>query len=253
LQWAGGKARLLKHLLPRLAATPHECYCEPFAGGLAVLFAKPRSPLEVINDFNGDLISFYLCAQRHAPEMERLLTQSITSRKLFFATIAQPGLTELERAVNFLLRNRQSFGCNMKNFGVTKVGKARALAREFITRTLALASARLDRVIIENQSYERILKNQDSPNTFFFIDPPYISTDVDNYASWSETDLRQLATRLQTLKAKWLLTMNDTPFVRELFAHCRIAAISTPNRGSNKNIIGARRMTELIIEPCNPL
>jgi DNA adenine methylase len=69
LIWPGGKSRHLKHILPLIP--PHECYCEPFAGGVAVFLAKPRSRLEVINDLNGDLISFYLCAQRPSCNFER--------------------------------------------------------------------------------------------------------------------------------------------------------------------------------------
>jgi DNA adenine methylase len=48
LRWQGSKSRMLKHILPLIP--PHVCYCEPFFGGGAVLFAKPRASTEVIND-----------------------------------------------------------------------------------------------------------------------------------------------------------------------------------------------------------
>jgi DNA adenine methylase len=41
LRWQGSKTRMLKHILPLI--TPHVCYCEPFFGGGAVLFAKERA------------------------------------------------------------------------------------------------------------------------------------------------------------------------------------------------------------------
>jgi site-specific DNA-adenine methylase len=46
--WPGGKSWAAKYVLPMIP--PHECYCEPFAGGLATLPAKEPSTLEVVND-----------------------------------------------------------------------------------------------------------------------------------------------------------------------------------------------------------
>lgn len=59
LKWQGGKRRVAKRLLPMIAARPHECWVEAFAGGAAMTFLKPRSKLEVINDTNHHLVNFY--------------------------------------------------------------------------------------------------------------------------------------------------------------------------------------------------
>jgi DNA adenine methylase len=61
--WAGGKGRLLKYLLPLIP--PHTTYCEVFGGGRALFCAKIPSPVEIINDINGDLVSFYRCCKYH--------------------------------------------------------------------------------------------------------------------------------------------------------------------------------------------
>ena len=63
ISWAGGKRRLLKHLLPLIP--PHTTYCEVFGGGLALFCAKPPSPAEIINDINGDLVAFYRNCKKH--------------------------------------------------------------------------------------------------------------------------------------------------------------------------------------------
>jgi len=88
VHWAGAKSRLLKHLLPLIPE--HACYAEPFSGGLAVLLAKPRSAVEVINDVDGDLVRFYRCVRFH---VETLLTE------LEFVLNAREELRETLRTV----------------------------------------------------------------------------------------------------------------------------------------------------------
>ncbi|HEY3856363.1 MAG TPA: DNA adenine methylase, partial [Verrucomicrobiae bacterium] len=136
LRWPGGKGRLLPKILPRIP--PHVCYCEPFAGGLAVQFGKERSDVEVVNDINGDLIALYLNAQRHLPELLRQVESFISSRQLLHLVSVNPGLTEIERAARFLFRNRISFAGNCRSFGVSKTrgGAAsfdRPLVRDILT------------------------------------------------------------------------------------------------------------------------
>lgn len=57
ISWPGGKTRHLKNLLPYVPTGPRSGYIEVFAGGCALLLAKAKSRLEVVNDINGDLIN----------------------------------------------------------------------------------------------------------------------------------------------------------------------------------------------------
>lgn len=248
LRWPGGKSRMLKHLLPMIP--PHVCYCEPFAGGLAMLLAKPRSQVEVINDLNGDLVSLYLNVQRHLPELMRQIDQLITSRKLFHLFVQQPGLTDIERSVRFLLRNKVSFGGNMNSFGVAKTaGGGVAFSRESNKALIKAAHERLDKVVIENIPYERCFKNYDSKDTFFFIDPPYLNSKIKAYDGWDETKLREFRADLRRLKGQWIVTLDDSPFNRELFSDCKVQSITTQNRSVNVGTHGAQTFGEIIVTP----
>ena len=64
IPWIGGKRRLAKHILP-LISMRHACYVEPFAGAAAILFSKPPSEAEVLNDVNGELVNLYRVVQHH--------------------------------------------------------------------------------------------------------------------------------------------------------------------------------------------
>ena len=38
---------------------PHHSYLEPFFGSGAVLFTKPRSNIETVNDLDGDIVNLF--------------------------------------------------------------------------------------------------------------------------------------------------------------------------------------------------
>ncbi len=244
LSWPGGKSRLLKHLLPLIPE--HACYCEPFAGGLAVLLAKPRSDLEVINDANGDLVTFYRCVRFHTDVLLTELEFVLTSREEFHDFRHQPGLTDIQRSARWFFRNKNCFGgANMDSFGtrVTSASGSRAARLEAI-RAL---NVRLDRVTIEHLDWQRCLALYDRPTTFFFLDPPYTECQASMYASWTDTDVRGLRGQLDRLRGKWLLTLNDTPSIRAIFAGCELRAVERARGIDNRH--GARRYRELIITP----
>ena len=106
LKWPGGKTRLLPKILPLIP--PHKCYCEPFAGGLAVLLAKERSEEEVVNDLNGTLVALYRNVQYHMPALLDEIEFALNARQNLHDYTKQPGLTEIQRAARWFVRNRIS-------------------------------------------------------------------------------------------------------------------------------------------------
>ena len=84
------------------------------------MLAKERSPVEVVNDLNGDLVHLYRNVQYHLPALLQEVEWTLGSRKNLFDFIAQPGLTEIQRAARWLIRNKISFGGGMTSFGVSR-------------------------------------------------------------------------------------------------------------------------------------
>ena len=246
ISWPGGKRRLLTHLLPLIP--PHTSYVEVFGGGLALLCAKAPSPVEVVNDINQDLITFYRVLKYHPAALHAELDHVPNSRRDFEDYLAQSGFTDIQRASRWFLRNKLSFGGQGRHFAITRTQplpgrRARAAA-------LCALHDRLDHVTIENRDWRHILDAYDAAGTFFFLAPPYFDAGADNYAGWTEAELAALCARLQTLKGRWLLTYQDHPAVRALLPGCRFCAV-TRQKGI-ANVAGAtrgKRYREVIISP----
>lgn len=76
--WFGGKRTLAPRIVAELGE--HRCYWEPFCGSMAVMLAKPKCPMETVNDLHGDLINLARCIQHRAagPTLYRRLRRTLT-------------------------------------------------------------------------------------------------------------------------------------------------------------------------------
>jgi len=248
LKWQGGKSRLLKYIVPKIPK--HVCYDEPFFGGGAVLFAKERSSVEVINDINGNLVALYRNLQFHLPALLGELEWLFASRQNLYDFVAQPGVTELQRAARFLLLNRTSFGGGNRSFGVAKTkGGGVGFDHDKVAKLIGAAHERLNGVVVENLSYERCLKNYDSKDTFHFMDPPYENATNSAYDGWGEEKLIEFKREVFRLKGNWMITLNDSPFTRDLFSRCNIQPIVSENRSVNRRLHAEKKFGEIIITP----
>lgn len=248
IRWPGSKTRLVKRILPKIA--PHVCYCEPFAGSLAVLLAKERSKVEVVNDINGDLVALYRNTQYHLPELLREIEFFFGSRQNMKDFVQQPGLTELQRAARFLLRTRTSFAGKAQHFCAVKTaGGGSVFSRKKQTELLGAMHERLDNVAVEHLPYERCLKLYDAKTTFHFMDPPYVGAPTGVYDGWTQEQMKALRKAIEKLEGGWLLTVNDSDLNRALFADCAIESVSSQNRLCNNRTHSHVRFNELIITP----
>ncbi len=244
--WPGGKARLLKFLMPLVPK--HICYCEVFGGGLAMLLAKERSPLEVVNDIHGDLVRFYRVVKYHLETLLQELEYVTNSREDFKAYIDQPGLTDIQRAARWFMRRKNCFSDGDTSYGVGKLGGGSTFTsmqnkREAI-RALAL---RLDKVSIESLDWKRLFKNYDGPETFFFCDPPYVGGEVRTYSPWTQAQVEEFAGAVRKLQGKWLVTLNDSEANRKLFTGYPQRRIKRVRGTVNKNPDQRKMYGELII------
>lgn len=245
IRWPGGKTRLLKRILPLLR--PHTCYVEPFAGGLAVLLAKAPAKVEVVNDINADLVGLYRCAKYHLDALVAELRWTLNSRRTLADYLKQPGLTDIQRAARFLVRNRISFGGTGTAYGVSKTSGGAAGSRARVVELLDALSHRLDSVSVECAPWERVLANYDGPETLFFCDPPYMGGETKAYAAWQEPQMRAFAEAVRQLRGDWVVTVNDSPLTRSLFKGHELLALTTPSGAANRKALPGATFGELVI------
>jgi len=75
------------------------------------------------------------------------------------------------------------------------------------------------RVFVENLPYARVIEHYDRPTTFYYIDPPYWQCE-DYYGKtlFSRDDFARLAEQLRQIQGRFILSLNDVPEIRVLFA-----------------------------------
>jgi DNA adenine methylase len=239
----GGKRLLVKAILPLIPN--HIGYIEPFAGASWVLFAKEPSRVEIINDYDTQLINFYRIMQKHCDELVRCISNQLVSRDGFMYYLSNPKeLTDVERAAAYYYLIRNSFGSKAESYAPTQ-GRHN-YRRELIKESLTKAAERLKDTYIENKSYEYVISRYDRVDNFFYIDPPYYGTE-DYYANgnYGRQDHEKLYEQLKTIKGKFLLSMCDVPLYRELYKDYNIKEVTT--KYSLSQTTNTKKAGELLI------
>lgn len=220
--YVGGKRNLSRRLVDMIEATPHDRYAEAFVGMGGVFLRRSMRPkFEVINDWSADVAGLFRILREHYPQFMEVLRFQITTRAEFerLVKVDPDTLTDLQRAARFLYLQRCAFGGRV---GQRHFGMDMNRARFDITKLAPMLEDLHDRlagVVIERLPFDRFIQRYDSPGTLFFLDPPYWGNE-DDYGRdmFSRADFTLLRDRLEALQGRFILTINDRPETRDLFA-----------------------------------
>jgi DNA adenine methylase len=212
ITYYGGKQRIAPTIIEMMPA--HKLYCEPYFGGGAVFFAKPKAGIEVINDHNNDLINFYTCVQNRFEELQDLILQTLHSETIYYQAKdiwnRRVEASDIEKAWAVWLLTNGSFSgsmhggwkwCNGTSGGHT--GTFIKGKRNEFSEQLHL---RLDSVQISCRDAVRVIQDRDTPETFFYLDPPYPGCYQQHYRGFTIDDLEQLLQVLAGIKGKFILS-----------------------------------------------
>jgi DNA adenine methylase len=249
ISWPGGKTRLLKHIVPHIPTAAG--YVEVFAGGCAVLLAKPPSKLEVVNDINSDIVTLYRVAKHHPDALVAELQLMPGSREYLTQCVAllkSGGLTDVQRAAMFLHANKTSFCASGTSYAVAKHPGSNPFSnREALFDRIRMFAFRMSQVSIEHMDYRRLLTTYDHAGNLFFLDPPYLGADVSNYRGWTEIEMGQFQAAVLALSGRWIVTVDDSQFNRAIWKGHDIHSVVSRNGVGNQGRDPGRKFGELVI------
>lgn len=251
LNWIGGK-RLLRKTIEPLIPEDIESYIEPFGGGGWLLFYKYKwADLEIYNDLDDRLVNLFKIVKYHPDELIKEFRFMITSRKLFYETLESPAYTDIQRAAKFMYIIARSFGGKGTHFGTSKRNTGMKSQFNILDR-INVIHKRLDKVLIENMSFEKLIANYDHDKAFFYCDPPYVKGE-DYYKTTAKEKFNHelLASTLKGIKGRFLLSYDDNSKIRELYKDFNIIAVERQNGINNTSSI-KKNFKELIIMNYTP-
>lgn len=216
IKYHGGKFYLAEWILSHIPKHTH--YVEPYFGGGAVLLRKnPHGVSEVVNDINGELMNFWSVLQRPDYLLRFTTRLSLTpfSEQVFLES-RTPSDDPVESAVRFFVRMRMSRQGLGKDFATLSRNRTRSGMNEQVSSWLGAVEGlpeihrRLQRVVILSREAIDVITSQDGPNTFFYLDPPYLHservTTKDYKYEMTASDHERLLRTLSRIKGRFALS-----------------------------------------------
>ncbi len=233
----------------------HKIYCEPFFGGGAVFFAKPKSYLEVINDKNDRLITFYRQAAENFEVLAAKINSSLCSESDYLLAKdyynGRVSASEVDIAWSVFLITNGSFSGSMHGGWKWCNGSAGSHTGVFMrnkrTEFNQQLKNRLQDVQISCRDALRVIQDRDTEETFFYLDPPYPGCTQQHYSGYTHKDLFRLLFLLQGLKGKFILSNFWCQTLRYFVAVNRwyVTEIDMPLKVANTT--KAKRKKEILI------
>lgn len=231
LRYPGGKSRaveLIAKLLPEF-----DEFREPFLGGGSVfLYAKQRYPNKRfwVNDLYLELFKFWEMSQK---DVDSLISKIYEWRNQFpvgkdlykFLNSNLERFNDLERAAAFFIYNRITFSGTSLSGGFSEHAFTGRFTESSIQRLSQFAKV-IKEARITNLDYEALVKAE-GKNVFIFLDPPYYSATKSalygkNGNMHKSFDHINFAETMRLCKHKWLITYDDSNYIRNLFSFANI-------------------------------
>ena len=231
LRYPGGKSRaaeLIVSLFPN-----YDEFREPFLGGGSVLLlAKQIAPDKTYwgNDIYPELFKFWKQSQDN---IELLLQKIYEWRKRFtvgkelhrFLNQNISRFDDLEKATAFFIYNRITFSGTSLSGGFSEGAFSLRFTESSIQRLIPFAEVIQD-IKLTNDDYMKAVE-MDGDNVFLFLDPPYYSATKSalygkNGHLHKSFNHRKFADVMQRCHHKWLITYDDSPYIRRLFSFANI-------------------------------
>ena len=191
----------------------YKVYVEPFVGAGNVILRKPKEGKEVINDKDEDVYIALKGIRDKAKYINDNINREYVNREDFKKLVGKKDPKSIIERMKSSFRNGKGWGGDQD--------KSRSIATNY-----EVIGDRLKDVIIKNDDYSKIIKDYDSKDTFFYLDPPYENSDKNKLYvhTVNQEDIRNL---LKNIKGKFMLSINDSPYIRDLYKGFKIRIVDT--------------------------
>ncbi len=231
LRYPGGKSRsvdLISTIIPEF-----DEFREPFLGGGSIfIYVKQRFPNKRfwINDLYFELYKFWEMTQK---DVDTLIDKIYEWRNQFpigkelhkFLNENLASFNDLERGAAFFIYNRITFSGTSLSGGFSEGAFTGRFTESSIQRLNQFAKV-INGSTITNLDYEELVKKE-GENVFIFLDPPYYSATKSalygkNGNMHKSFNHIKFADTMKNCSHKWLITYDDSEYIRKLFSFANI-------------------------------
>jgi DNA adenine methylase len=175
LHYPGSKWSLAEWIISHMP--PHTTYLEPFFGSGAVFFNKPPSPLETINDIDGDVVNLFRVIRDRPEELARLVYWTPYSRNEYYASYDMKEASEIERARRFLVRCWMARGTKTSERTgwrhiIDHSGPRPVRQWNILPEKILEVAERLKNVQLEQQPAIELIQRHRREDVLIYCDPP---------------------------------------------------------------------------------
>ncbi len=231
LRYPGGKSRAVKKISELVPS--FEEFREPFVGGGSVfLFLKQKYPNKKywINDIYENL---YLFWKECRDKPEQVIKQIEVWKNNFkegkelhnYLIENIEKFDKVKKAAAFFVFNRITFSGTTESGGFSLAAFHKRFTNSSIERVKRIVPL-LKETRITNYDYQRVVE-EGGDNVFIFLDPPYYSATKSalygkNGNFHKYFDHERFASVMRESKHKWLITYDDSEYIRKLFSFANI-------------------------------
>ena len=159
----------------------HHSYLEAFFGSGAVLFNKPRSNIETVNDLDGNVVNLFEWIKKDPERLAHEIYFTPYARQVYDNAFQSVPEDSFEKAVNFYIRLNMGHGFRTTGEKVGWKNDIQGRERSYASRDwcnlpekIMQAAERLRGVQIENRPAVELMKRFNFPNVLIYLDPPYV-------------------------------------------------------------------------------
>jgi len=217
----GGKKRKANEIIEHFPE--HKIYVEPFLGSGAIFITKTKSEINVLNDLDPAIYNIFSNVEEYGSQFDNQEWDWTPDRdkwielKSSLQERGNLGPTSLYESIYHLRNSWSGLG--------TSFTPNRFKNNEYLVKLSNYKDLMKDTIVLQ-KDYKEVIEFCDDPDAFFYLDPPYEVALKKNYYEYQTGfSLEEMRDLLRGMKGKFLLSLDVTPYITDLFKEFKMDTI----------------------------